>query len=174
MITETPLDREPSRLQSFQLADSKDYFEQEPDRLSKHGYCCHNLLAPAYWHLFVIFGIHTALQFGVTYSLLNRLPQETLSEMQFPTSLEATQTLSETLKLVMDTNMWDIYGLLLSLFFYCQLWHIPLTWVFALLCGACMPNLLQSGLSTHMLNVVGVACNFYLSRIFLAQAIQQS
>lgn len=71
----------------------------------------------------------------------------------------------------MSTNAAEIYGLLLSMFFFLQLWHIPLTWVFALLCGACMPNICYSLTATHVLNLIGVVCNFYLSRTFLKRII---
>ena len=65
----------------------------------------------------------------------------------------------------------EIYVLLLSCFMFCQLWFIPVTWVFGLLCGACMPSILESCGSTHLINIIGVALNFYLSRIFLAKII---
>ena len=51
---------------------------------------------------------------------------------------------------------------------------IPLTWVFALLCGTCMSNILMAGLSTHALNLLGVFCIHYLSGIFLKKRIQSS
>lgn len=74
----------------------------------------------------------------------------------------------------MDSSKWQIYILLLSSFFYCQVWLIPLTWPFALLCGTCMPTLFQAGLSTHLLNVLAVACNIAMSRVFLRRLITTS
>ena len=94
--------------------------------------------------------------------------------MTIPTNLETTQAVAETFKSLMATNGWDINALLLTTFFYFQLWHIPLTWVCALLCGTCMPTLLESGTWTHMLNAAGVFINWYLSGIFLAKLIKKS
>ena len=91
-----------------------------------------------------------------------------------PTSFEATQTVAEVMQSLVATNQADIYMLLLSCFMYCQLWFIPVTWVFGLLCGACMPTILESCGYTHLINLIGVAINFHLSRIFLAKLISKS
>ena len=94
--------------------------------------------------------------------------------MPLPSSFEETQKVAEILQSLVATNRTDIYALLLSCFFYCQLWFIPVTWVFGLLIGACMPSILESGGSTHIINLFGVALNFYLSRTFLAKIIGRS
>lgn len=131
-------------------------------------------MEPDYWHLLVLFALHTALQFSITYGLLRQLPQEALASMPLPTSLESVQQIASTLHSLIENNRSVIYSLLLTSFFYFQLWHIPLTWVFALLCGTCMPNVLVSGISTHALNILGVFCVHYLSGTFLAKRIQNS
>ena len=46
-----------------------------------------------------------------------------------------------------------------------------MTWIFALLCGATMPSLAYSLGATHLLNIIGVGCNFYMSRTFLKRII---
>ena len=95
--------------------------------------------------------------------------------MPLPTSLEAAQSLADTFKSVISTSYTaEVYTLLLTTFFYFQVWHIPLTWVIAILCGACMPTLLESGMSTHLLNVLGVYCNHYLSIWFLDRVVKES
>lgn len=94
--------------------------------------------------------------------------------MPLPTSFEDTQKVAEIMQTLVDTNRTDIYLLLLSCFFYCQLWFIPVTWVFGLLIGACMPSIIESGGVTHLINLVGVALNFYMSRIFLTKLIAKS
>ena len=94
--------------------------------------------------------------------------------MPVPTSFEATQDLAEILQSLVATNWVQIYALLLSCFMFCQLWFIPVTWVFGLLCGACMPSILESCGSTHLINIIGVALNFHISRAFLAKTIRQN
>lgn len=129
---------------------------------------------PDYWHMLILFGIHTTAQFCVTYFLLNKLPKSSLAQMPLPISFEATQVCAGILQSLVSTNRTDIYVLLLSSVLYCQLWFIPLTWVFALLCGACMPSIIVSCGSTHLINIIGVTCNFYLSKIFLTKLISKS
>ena len=94
--------------------------------------------------------------------------------MPLPISLEATQTLAATFSTLIESNGVEIFTLLLTSFFYFQLWHIPLTWVFALLCGTCMPTIVHSAGATHLLNIAAVACNNYLSLMFLKKCIRGS
>ena len=128
-------------------------------------------MTPDYGHLILLFLLHTALHFTLTYYLLSCLPQEKLSIMPTPTSLDAAKTLATTMQELVVTNTAEIYGLLISSFFFFQVWGIPMTWVLALLCGACMPSVFYATLATHGINIIGVLCNFYMSRIFLKRVI---
>ena len=64
--------------------------------------------------------------------------------------------------------------LLFSSYFFLQTWHIPLTWVFGLLMGALLPNVLLAFLVTHVINIVGVACTCTLSKTFLGPIVRDS
>ena len=64
--------------------------------------------------------------------------------------------------------------LLFSSFLFLQIWHIPLTWVFGLLTGALLPNVLLAFLVTHLINIVGVVCTCTLSKTFLGPMVRDS
>ena len=68
----------------------------------------------------------------------------------------------------------EIYGLLMSGFFFCQIWHIPVTWIFGLVSGAVMPSIWLAFGITHGINIVGVACTYKLSKQYLGNYIQTS
>ena len=57
---------------------------------------------------------------------------------------------------------------------FLQIWHIPLTWVFGLLTGALLPNVLLAFLVTHLINIVGVVCTCTLSKTFLGPMVRDS
>ena len=67
-----------------------------------------------------------------------------------------------------------IQTLMCLVFFYFQLWHIPLTWVVGLMMGAVMPSVLYAFAAQHMLNVIGVYLVHWQSKIFLKDTIQSS
>jgi len=83
--------RKETQLYSFKqfMAENSDIGKLHDQRESKS--CLSILLKPDYWHLFVLFGFHAALQFALTIYMLTNLPQEDLAKMPVPTSLEAAQ-----------------------------------------------------------------------------------
>ena len=118
---------------------------------------------------------HTVAQVTLTYWIITYcLPIGTLNKLALPTSLQAAQSMAITFQSLIKHDGTSIYALLLSSFFYFQLWCIPLTWVFALLCGACMASTFEAGLYTHLLNILAVALNSHMSRQYLTRALKSS
>ena len=74
----------------------------------------------------------------------------------------------------MDSNWQEIYGLLLSGYFFAQVWNIPMTWVFGLLCGAVMQNALFAFGVTHLINIVGVIGTYTLSKKYGSYYVQSN
>ena len=90
------------------------------------------------------------------------------------TSFEDMSKLSHALKVYMKFSPNAIETLLGLVFFYFQLWHIPLTWAVGLLMGAVMQSVTSAFLLQHVLNVLGVYLVYWQSKIFLKESIKTS
>lgn len=71
----------------------------------------------------------------------------------------------------MEHHAGAVYFLLTSNYMFLQVWHIPLTWLVGLLCGALLPFWVAF-LLTHFVNIAGVACTCTVSKIFFSDLVQ--